>query len=228
MTFVAIWSGLWRRSLFDPDGFEEGADLLLRLAVAENEAYGNNATGQFVALFPVVLGNTAADGPARLLLLSDAARSKDPTQRKIVVDALLNGSSTDFFSRSVGGETHGSRPALRSWQPTKDEALGYIEGCVDLLYKLAAGDDDAADAACAGLGRNLRSLASNGFLDLVEAIVHRVGPARDSWPEALEALGDFLRHESSKVDPETVRRVRALTDQLAPRSLDARVRSPRD
>ena len=60
---------------FDPDGFEEGADLLLRLAVAENEAYDNNATGQFVALFPVVLGNTGTDGPARLMLLSEAARS---------------------------------------------------------------------------------------------------------------------------------------------------------
>ena len=210
---------------FDPDGFEEGADLLLRLAVAENEAYGNNATGQFVALFSVVLGNTAADGPARLLLLSNAARSNDLTQQKIVIDALGNGSATDYFSRSVGAETHGSRPALRSWQPTRDEALAYIEGCVELLVEFAAGDDDAADAARAGLGRNLRSLASDGFLELVEAIVHRVGPARDSWPEALEALGEFLRHQSLRVGPETVGRVRALVDELAPQSLDARVRS---
>ena len=209
---------------FDPDGFEEGADLLLRLAVAENEAYSNNATGQFVALFAVVLGNTAADGPARLLLLNDAARSTDSTQRKIVVEALVNGSATGHFSRSMGAETHGLRPVLRSWQPTRDEALAYIKGCVELLVEFAAGDDDAADAARVGLGGNLRSLASDGFLDLVEAIVHRVGPARDSWPEALEALGDFLRHQSSEVDPETVRRVRALTDQLAPQSLDARVR----
>ena len=210
---------------FDPDGFEEGADLLLRLAVAENETYGNNATSQFVALFPVVLGNTAADGSTRLMLLSDVARSDDPLQRKIVVEALLNGAATDHFSRSVGAETHGSRPALRSWQPTRDEALAYIEGCVDLLVEFAAGDDDTADAARAGLGRNLRSLASDALLDLVEATVHRVGPARDSWPEALEALGDFLRHQSSKVGPETVGRVRALMEQLTPQSLEARVRS---
>ena len=149
---------------FDPDGFEEGAELLLRLAVAENETYGNNATGQFVALFPVVLGNTAADGRARLRLLCDAAQSNDPTHRKIVVDALLNGSATDHFSRSVGAETHGSRPALRWWQPTREEALAYIGGCVDLLVDFAARDDDAADAARAGLGGNLRSLASSGFL----------------------------------------------------------------
>jgi len=209
---------------FDPNGFEEGADLLLRLAVAENEVYGNNATGQFVALFSVVLGNTAADGHARLLFLSDAARSTDSIQRKIVVEALVDASATDHFSRSVGAETHGSRPALRSWQPTRDEALDYVEGCVDLLFQFAAGNDDAADAARAGLGINLESLVSEGFLDLVEAIVHRVGPACDSWPEAVEALGDFLRHQSSKVGPETVHRVRALVDELKPQSLDARVR----
>ena len=49
---------------------------------------------------------------------------------------------------------------------------------MDLLVEFAAGDDDAADAARAGLGRNLRSLAADGFLDLVEAIIHSVGPAR--------------------------------------------------
>ena len=210
---------------FDPDAFEDGAELLLRLAVAENETYGNNATGQFVALFPVVLGNTAADGPARLVLLRDVAQSNNPTQRKIVVDALLNGSATDHFSRSVGAETHGSRPALRSWQPTREEALGYIGDCVELLVEFAAGDDDAAVAARAGLGRNLWSLASSGFLDLVETIVHRVGPARDSWPEALEALGEFLRHRSERVGPGVVPRVRAMMDALTPQSLDARVRS---
>ena len=96
---------------------------------------------------------------------------------------------------------------------------------MELLVEFAAGDDDAADAARAGLGRNLRSLASDGFLELVEAIVHRVGPARDSWPEALEALGEFLRHQSLRVGPETVGRVRALVDELAPQSLDARVQS---
>lgn len=210
---------------FDRSSFEEGAELLLRLAVAENEVYGNNATGQFVALFQVVLGNTAADGPARFLLLREAARSNDPTQRLIVVEALLNGSATDHFSRSVGAETHGSRPALHSWQPTRDEALHYIGSCVDLLVEFATGDDDAARAARVGLGRNLRSLAWRGFIDLVESIVDRVGPACDSWPEALESLGEFLLHESSTVGRETIDRVRALMDRLTPRTLDTRVRS---
>ena len=167
---------------FHPDGFEEGAQLLLRLALAENESWANNATGQFVALFPVVLGNTAAKGPARLSLLREAAQSTDPAQRKIIIEALVNGSSTDHSARSVGPETHGSRPALASWHPaTRDEALAYIQGCTDLLIEFATREDDAARAARAGLGRNLRSLVWSGFIGLVETIVDRVGAECDSW-----------------------------------------------
>ena len=210
---------------FHPDSFDAGAHLLLRLALTENETYGNNATGQFVGLFPVILGNTAADGDARLLLLREVAQSDDPVQRKFVVDALVNGSATHHFSRSVGSETHGSRPALSSWHPaTRDEALAYIQGCADLLVEFVTGNDDAAEAACIGLGGNLGSLASSGFIDLVDAVVRHVAPTRDSWPEALEALGEFMRRDGSGARPEIAPRVRALMDELAPRGLDARVR----
>ena len=210
---------------FHPDSFDEGAHLLLRLALAENETYGNNATGQFVGLFPIVHGNTAADGQARLSLLREVAQSDDSVQRKIVVDALVNGSATHHFSCSVGSETHGSRPTLPSWHPaTKDEVRAYIQCCLDLLVEFATGNDDLADAACVGLGRNLPNLASHGFIDLVEAVVRQVAPTRESWPEALGALGEFLRHQASRAGPEIVGRVRALMDELAPRSLDARVR----
>ena len=209
---------------FHPDSFDEGAHLLLRLALAENETYSNNATGQFVGLFPVILGNTAADGQARLLLLREVAQSDDSVQRRILVDALVNGSATHHFSRSVGSETHGSRPTLSSWHPaTRDETVAYIQSCVDLLVEFATGNGDEADTACVGLGRNLRNLASNGFVDLVEAVVRQVAPTRDSWPEAWETLGEFMRYEGSRAGPETVGRVRALMDELVPQGLDRRV-----
>ena len=53
---------------FHNDTFSDGARILLQLAVAENETWANNATGQFKELFPIVLGGTEADGEARLRL----------------------------------------------------------------------------------------------------------------------------------------------------------------
>ncbi|MXX07027.1 MAG: hypothetical protein F4Z71_09725 [Gammaproteobacteria bacterium] len=210
---------------FNPDSFDVGASLLLRLALAENESIGNNATGQFVGLFPVILGNTAADGRTRLLLLAELAVSDNHLQRQIVVDALVNASATHHFSRMVGSETHGTRPALSSWHPvTRDAVLEYIQNCADLLVVFATGLDEAAEAARVGLGRNLASWISRGFIDLVETVVHAVAAKRDSWPEALEALDGFLRREAFTAGPEVAGRVRALREELEPRSLDARIR----
>ena len=133
---------------FRSDSFEDGALLLLRLALAENETWGNNATGQFKALFPLLLADTAADGVARLSLLDEVARTTNPNQLAIVVDALIDASSVDHFSRFVGSEIHGSRPAVASWHPaTREEAESYVTECVTRLAAFAKRDDALGKAA---------------------------------------------------------------------------------
>ena len=227
---------------FHPDTFEDGARLLLRLAVAENErSISNNATGQFKALFPMLQGSTAADGNARLSILDEAAETDDPIQRSIVVEALTSGSKTafSFYSRSVGAETHGSRPALKSWYPaTKAAAADYIKGCVKRLARFAEREDESGVVARAGLGRHLRSLISTGFLDTVEEVVRQVDDGTGRWTEAMENLGHFLEYDAAGVetqleplwndvagmDRNVTARVRALIAELNPKSLESRVR----
>ncbi len=210
---------------FNPESFEQGAHLLLRLALNENETCSNNATGQFVALFPLILGNTAADGPTRLDLLDEVSQSNDPMQREIVVKALIAGLNTHHFSRLVGAETHGSLPSLVSWCPvTMDDALTYIKGCVTRLCKFATEDDVAAYVARSGLGQSLRSLVLDGFVDLVEEAVNHVSLKCDVWPEALEALENFFRYDASKLPLENTDRIRSLIDRLMQQDLDVRVR----
>ena len=211
---------------FHPDSFEDGAHLLLRLAVAENETCGNNATGQFKSLFPMLLGNTAAVGDVRLSVLDEAAETNDARQRAIVVEALIAGSGMDHFSRFLGPESHGSRPALESWRPaTNKEATSYVQGCVTRLAEFAARDDESGAMARADLGRNLRGLVERGFIDAVETAVRQVGAAAGYWPEALEDLGHFLRYDAGKTGQEDVpNRVRTLIAELTPESLESRVR----
>ena len=193
--------------------------------VAENETWGNNATGQFRDLFPMLLGNTAADGNARLSVLDEAAETNDARQLAIVVDALIAGSGIDHFSRFLGPESHGSRLPLESWRPATDkEAASYVQGCVTRLAEFAARDDEAGRNARAGLGRNLRGLVGSGFIDVVETVVRQMGTAAGYWPEALEGLGHFLRYDAGKMGQEVPNRVRTLIAELTPESLEFRVR----
>jgi len=210
---------------FHPDSFEDGARLLLRLAVAENETWDNNATGQFMDLFPVLLGNTAAGGNARLSVLDEAAETNDARQRAIVIEALIAGSGLDHFSRFLGSESHGSRPALKAWRPATDkEAAHYVQGCVTRLAEFATRDDESGVIARTGLGRSLRGLAGSGFIDAVEMVVRQVGAVVGYWPEALEGLGQFLRYDAGKTGQEIANRARTLIAELTPESLESRVR----
>ena len=210
---------------FRADTFEEGAHLLLRLAVAENEEWGNNATGQFKGLFRLLLAETEADGNARLPVLDAVASANEPKKHEIVVEALIEATAAHHHSRFLGAETHGSRPALESWHPAShDEAVEYVTGCVTRLADFAVRDDALGRAARSGLARNVRELLGRGFVDAVETAVKRVHDVVGFWPEPLEGLGHFLTFDVRDPGSDAARRVRALIEDLKPGALEERVR----
>ena len=214
------------RVAFHRDSFYVGAWLLLRLAVAENETWSNNATGQFAALFPVILGNTSADGEDRLDFLDEAIAAKETDWDAVIVEALIAGCRTSGFSRMVGPEAHGSRPALEPWLPSdKQAATAYLTGCVDRLSRFATLPSDVGSKARAGLGYLLDSLVRADLLDAVEAAAIRVHQEVDSWPEALKSLGRFLRHTSEENDPAVTDRVRSLRAAMQPNDLRSNARA---
>ena len=210
---------------FAPQTFKDGARLLLRLAIAENESFSNNATGQFKELFHVILGSTAADGDARLSLLEEVEDTSDVAKCVVIVEALSTGTETYHFTRFAGAEAPGSRPAFESWRPaTEYAARAYITDCVTRLIRFATRTDRSGSIARDRLADHLRSMVSQGFIDVVEAAVDQVLAAVDQWPQALEALGHFIVYDSSGMEPSLTERVRTLIVKFQPKSLESRVR----
>ena len=220
--------------------FEEGARLLLRLAAAEKDVLSrlpasgdfwrrsldSNAADKFKKLFPMFLGDTEADGDARLSFLDGVADIGGPAQREVVAEGLIAGCETHHFERILGPEAQGSRPALPSWRPaTNRESSEYIKGCVWRLAKLALDDDQGGVTARAGLADALKPLVPEGYIsiDEVEVVVHRVTAAVDCWPEALGSLSTILLDHAQQIGPEATERVRKLVDELQPKSLESRI-----
>ena len=227
--------------VFRADTFQDGARLLLLLAVAEKKNAVANASGRFKSLFPMFLGtntssqfeslfsmflgSTEANGDARFRFLDEAADTDDPIQRAIIVEALLAGCEMAHFSRTVGAEVQGSRPALESWHPTTSrEAFAYIEACVKRLGRLALAAEEPEDGVLSSLGIALAPLVRNGFIDTVETVVRQVIASVGVWPAALRGLKSFLAYYTERVDPAVVRRVSSLVAELEPKSLESRVR----
>jgi DNA-binding transcriptional regulator YiaG len=209
---------------FRSSTFEQGAQLMLALAMAENETWGNNATGQFKALFPVFLGNTEASAAPRLILLDSLIGEDSPDRMPLVVEALLEGASTGSHSRTIGSEIHGSRPALKPWHPKLwKDAWDYILACLDRLAQIALRSDAVGERARMGMGHTFRSLVSAGLIDRVEAWVSSIGRVHRYWPAALKSLSDVLQYDRNDVE-HVAERVHKLIDLLSPETLADRVR----
>ena len=231
---------------FHMDTFEDGAHLLLRLATTESELCRDesgrfsklipmlnrtglvwNAQSSFNELFPVSLGNTQANGDARLSFLKDAASTCDLTSGPVVIEALGQGCKTRGFSRMIDTEIQGTRPIMEPWGPaTWGEYRGYIEGCIALLVRFAVcGDTELGDKARSTLGSRITSLVWDGFIDAVENAVYQVVDAGIEWSLALRSLKAVLVHRPDALSSDVADRVRALLPRLAPANLRSRVRS---
>ncbi len=218
-----VWA--LEKTAFMSGTFERGALLLFELALAENETWGNNATGQFKALFPVLLGNTEGGPEDRLRLLDDLLGSQDNARLALAVNALLAGAKADSFTRTVGVEIHGGRPAMKPWSPKYwNEAWSYVRECANRLAELAARGDDIGAAARKGLAGQFRTYVGRSLLDDVEQWVSTVSEAHAYWPEALTSLGDVLQYDRKGLEPDIVSRIERLVSHLSPRDLASRVR----
>ena len=210
---------------FHSHTFEDGARLLLRLASSESSTWNNHGADRYKALFPLLLGNTVADGHSRLSALDEGTHTDDPVQRLVVVEALLAGLETHHFSRIAGAESQGSSPALREWRPATDkEAIDYVAGCANRLAQFAQLEDSSGAKARAGLGLALRALVAGGLIDEVEQVVRRVTAVVDFWPEALRSLRSVLTYDGEKTDPEVTEQVIELIQMAQPESLESRIR----
>lgn len=121
---------VWSDELFD-----RAADALLRLAIAENETWGNNATGVVQGLFRVYLGGTAASYEHRVAW----ARRELGAYGETAVPVLIEGLRDAFDEHEFRTATDfGGRAAPAEWRPTTvAQEIAAREGAWELLLEIA-------------------------------------------------------------------------------------------
>jgi hypothetical protein len=178
--------------------FVAAADALLRLALAENETYANNATGTWTVLFGVGLPATAASPEDRLTYVEERSRSQDSRVRLLVAQAgarfLLPHESITVSGELQGGTIVEPRGGIRTYQ----EASQYRRRLVEILDRLR-GDENAEVAAAAvnGIVASLHPLISDPEVGpfLMETLPSYQGDALEAARRKLHDLRDLVeRH----------------------------------
>jgi hypothetical protein len=128
--------------------FDQAADAMLRLGLAENETWSNNASATWIEFFGTFLPGTAARPDARLRYLQERATENVDEIRHRVAKACSHGLSHGGMMM-VSGELQGGVVVEPRGTPlTWGEAWDYQRGLISILRRLSH-DQDASTATAA-------------------------------------------------------------------------------
>ncbi len=205
---------------FRKRSFIIAAKLLLRLAAAENESWGNNASGQFRQLFQMQLSGTEAPPADRFIVLDEGLASNDERVLDVCYAALEN-TLENHFSRTGGAEEIGSGPPLRDWAPnTWGDVHDYRRNGLRRLERLRTQSPQQFAKRCEKtIAQRFRSLLNEGLFSEVESISTRISAEKGFWPEAIKSIGDWLYFDRNGAPADLSAKVRNLYDKLLPGNL---------
>lgn len=118
------------------DAFQDAALGLAELAEAENESWANNATGEFVSKYQLVLGGTACPYLDRLGAI-DELLTRGVAYRRVAIAALAKIGGT--HEGRWGGARSEGKPLAPEWHAsTPDERIKCAHEALDRLARAAS------------------------------------------------------------------------------------------
>jgi hypothetical protein len=214
-----VWS--LEKVVWHTQTFEVAADALLKLALAENEPYANNATGTWVSLFGTLLPGTAASPAQRAEYLRRIAHDARPEARQLAIQAAQQ-MFVIMEGISISGELQAgalveSRGSAVRWEEVKR----YRDAAVEILDTLLTDSDTATAEQAASALVDLLPVALHDPIPpdrLIKSLGRLDGVARRRLRAQTEKqLGIYERHRAE--DRVAIGRLKNVLATLAPPSV---------
>lgn len=198
---------------FDPRTFAEGAFIMMRLGVAENENWSNNASSDFASLFPIILPATSVDLNTRLSFLKENIRSEE--NKPLIVRALSSALKMGQFVYFSGAEKQGTKELTNYYPKSNDEIASYISECLNLIREEILAKGNQKEACIKILEDNTASLVKHGFGKLILPVVDEVACAlNNDWERMRDNLILFKSSIVSTVSSEDKEQYEHILDKL--------------
>lgn len=205
-----VW--LLEKLCFNPETFNEAAYLMLRFGMAENESISNNATGQFLALFPSILPSTAASTSQRIEFLNSHKGNIDVN--KLIIDAAGRVLATSDFIYFHGPENMGTKK-LKNYEASPNEIGSYINSSLGLLVNCAKTDLSTISQIAAIFESRIAGLCRTGFGDMVLPYVFEFAELLNyDWDKMWDTLSMFEKNLANFMSAAAHQKYLLLTQKL--------------
>ena len=181
---------------FRRESFDTSTQLLAKLAVAENETWGNNATGIFSQLFHIALSGTQAAPQERVALLKKLSDYGDEFNDVIIL-ALNHVFNYGHFHRTEGAEKVGKK-RLQEFSPSGIDVIDYWNEASGFIEEFLAKRPQMVDGVADAIVKQARQIGwAAGCRDilfrLIDIVIHIKG---NEWPEMAKELTFAEIHHS--------------------------------
>lgn len=211
---------------FPKDSFEKAAWILAKLAMAENETWGNNATGNFLQLFHIVLPGTNADLKERFKIIKrlfDTGNEALSLLLKVLERAFDNGS----FTRNGGGEKFGYK-SYSDFMPSGSDVKEYWNQCRTIIQQILEKYPQSIDDIKRIVLNHVYQLGPiSGCWDLLSGLIKDILKVSEGpWPEMSKELSSLVIDKESL--PKGIKeKITALAESISDHSIKTTLENAR-
>lgn len=154
-----IWA--LEKLCFAHESFGDAIQVMAKFALAENEKYANNATGQLSQLFHIVLAGTQATLAERVSVIK-SFKSKGQEYKKLTLGVLKAAMQNDHFMRDGGAEKFGF-DRREEFQPNNQQIIAYWFECRDIVLQWLKEDNSIWEEVSDIISSYYFRWCANGF-----------------------------------------------------------------
>ncbi|QGY45765.1 hypothetical protein GM418_19435 [Maribellus comscasis] len=207
---------------FDKRTFSDGAKILYSFAVAENETWSNNATGQFLQLFKIILAGTEANLKQRWEVISWGLNLNDSDYFELAVKALKSGLDYGHFGRMGGSEKQGSR-MLQDHYPNNKEVRKYWTNILETLTSIIKDNGKYSGLASESINNSIRPLCNARFASVLLPFIEEIIKHKNNdWDEGLKGLKFARKFEKGLLTKEELDKIDGMINLLTKKDFQTR------
>jgi hypothetical protein len=205
---------------FDKRTYENSIKILFSLALAENEYYGNNATGVLRGLFHIRLANTEVNLENRWNTIKWALSFNEEEYTKLALECMTNALYTNLFIRYHGPEKQGTRE-LHFYEPSKEEIDKYFINIIQELKKMIVEKKCCTVEAEKIIAGNIVNLCRFELADKILPVINEIIFYKDrQWEVARSELNKDInihRKEMASYFPQVFNDLQKILESITPK-----------
>lgn len=207
----------WRKTTFNI-----ATKILFDFAVAENETWGNNATGVLKQLFHIHLSGTEASLLQRFEILKWSLNISNE-HKALAIKVLGSALENQFFTRDSGFEYQGTSKPLKDYRATYEECLDYWSKCLNLLLEICKDNEEYKNEISEIIADSIRGFIVIKASHIIFPVINELSKELNyDWPDGRSSLKKTLKYERKYLSEETINSINELIILLTPADFEKR------